>query len=87
MPISKTLHNAALLAVASEDCASVNMEWRELWLDIESYAIDESEARRRRRKLLDKANAIAGRVDVGLDEKLNDSCAEEATRTLVEKYA
>lgn len=85
--ISDYAKNSALLAVASEDCASVNTQWGELWLDIESYAIDESQARARRRELLDRLNAIASRVDVGLDEKLNESCSEDATKTLVEKYA
>ena len=85
--ISDYAKNSALLAVASEDCALVNTQWGELWLDIESYAIDESQARARRRELLDKVNAIAGRVDVSLDEKLNDSCEADAAKVLREKYA
>ena len=78
--------NSAMLTVASEECASVNTQWGELWLDIESYAIDESVARARRLDLLERLNTIAARIDVGLDEKLNDSCEADAERVLREKY-
>ena len=84
--ISDYAKNSAMLSVASEECALANTQWGELWLDIESYAIDESRARARRLELLDRLNTIAARVDVGLDEKLNDSCEADSERVLREKY-
>ena len=85
--VSNYAEDAAALSWVSVDCASLNMLWAELWLDIESYAIDEEEARSRQRELLHKFNAVAARIDVNLDEKTNEASAEEAEKVLREKYA
>ena len=79
--------DAVALSWVSVDCALLNAQWADLWLDIESYAIDEHEARSRQRELLYKFNAIASRIDVDLDEKTNEASAANAVKVLREKYA
>ena len=82
---------AAALSWVSVDCAALNLEWTDLWLDIESYVIDDEEARSRRRELLHKSNTIKTRIKVNLNQKLNEKLskvsAEEAMKVLNEKYA
>lgn len=85
--VSNYAEDAAALSWVSVDCAYLNVQWADLWLDIESYAIDEHEARSRQRELLHRFNVVASRIDVGLDEKINEASAEEAVRVLKEKYA
>ena len=84
---SNYAEDAAALSWVSVDCAALNMQWADLWLDIESYAIDEDEARSRQRQLLHRFNAIASRIDVNLDEKTNEVSAEDAEKVLRERYA
>ena len=79
--------DAVALSWVSVDCASLNAEWADLWLDIESFAIDEEEARSRQRELIRKFNTIAARIDVDLDEKTNEASAADAVKVLREKYA
>ena len=85
--VSSYAEDAAALSWVSVDCALLNTQWADLWLDIESYAIDEQEARSRQRELLQKFNTIAARIDVDLDEKMNEASAEEAEKVLRERYA
>ena len=33
--------NAAVLSLVTADCAMLKNEWDELWMDIETYAVDE----------------------------------------------
>ena len=79
--------SAAALSWVSVDCAALNSEWTDLWLKIESYGIDEQEVHSRRRELIRRFNTIATRIDVHLDEKINEASAEDAAKVLQEKYA
>ena len=79
--------DAVALSWVSVDCASLNAQWADLWLDIESFSIDEDEARSRQRDLIRKFNTIASRIDVDLDEKTNQASAADAVKVLSEKYA
>ena len=79
--------DAVALSWVSLDCALLNAQWADLWLDIESFAIDEDEARSRQRELIRKFNTVAARIDVDLDEKTNEISASEASEVLREKYA
>ena len=79
--------NAAVLTLVTADCAMLKNEWEELWMDIETYAVDESRARERRRDLERRLNIVAERTNVNLDESLNDSCEEEAFRVVKQRYA
>ena len=79
--------DAVALSWVSVDCALLNAQWADLWLDIESFAIDEEGARQRQRQLIGKFNAIAARIDVDLDEKTNEASAADAVEVLREKYA
>lgn len=78
--------DAVALSWVSVDCALLNAQWADLWLDIESFAIDEERARQRQRQLIGKFNTIAARIDVDLDEKMNEASAADAVEVLREKY-
>ena len=84
---SNYAEDAVALSWVSVDCASLNAEWSDLWLDIESFAIDEQEARSRQRELIRKFNTIAARIDVDLDDKTNEASAADAAKVLKRKYA
>ena len=79
--------NAAVLSLVTADCAMLKNEWDDLWMDIETYAVDESRARERQRDLERRLNVVAERTNVNLDESLNDSCEEEAFRVVEQRYA
>ena len=79
--------DAVALSWVSVDCTLLNAQWADLWLDIESFAIDEDEARLRQRELIRKFNTVAARIDVNWDEKTNKISALEAEEVLRKKYA
>ena len=84
--ISDYAKNAALLGSISADCSTLNNEWDELWLDIESYAVSEGEARSRRRTLISEFDSIDRRLEMSPNERLATSSAREAKKVLEEKY-
>ncbi len=84
---SNDAKNSAKLTVASEDCAILHIDWRSLWLDIETDAVEEYEARKRQRELLDRMNTIASRVELNQDEKRNVRAATEANEVMRGRYA
>ena len=84
--VSNYAEDAAALGWVSVDCALLNAQWADLWLDIESYAIDEREVRSRQRELLHRLNTVVARIDVDLDEEANEASAEDASKVLKEKY-
>lgn len=79
--------NAAVLTLVTADCALLKNEWDELWMDIETFAVDEPQARDRRRGLERRLSVVAERTNVNLDESLNDSCEEEAFKVVEQRYA
>ena len=84
---SNDAKNSAKLTVASEDCALLHIEWRSLWLDIETDNVEEHEARKRQRELLDRMNVVAARVELNQDEKRNVRSAAEANEVMGGRYA
>ena len=79
--------NAAVLTLVTADCALLKNEWDELWMDIETFAVDEPQARDRRRGLERRLSVVGERTNVNLDESLNDSCEEEAFKVVEQRYA
>ena len=79
--------NSAKLTVASEDSQLINTEWRSLWSDIETDQIEESEARRRQREILDRTNVVSARVEVNLDVQRNARYGDEAKEIMKGRYA
>ena len=78
--------NAAKLSVASEDSQLIHTDWRSLWSDIETDQIDENEARRKQRELLDRTNVVSARVEVNLDDKRNSRYGDEAKQVMRGRY-
>ena len=84
--ISNYARDAALLGSINADCSTLNDKWEDLWLDVESYAVSEGEARSRRRLLVSEFNSIERRIEMSTDEDLSASSAKEAKKALEEKY-
>ena len=85
--MSNYARKSAALDLATKDCQMMNTQWCELWMDIETCVIDESEARTRRWELMKRLQSIAARVDVDQNQRLNDSCKEDAKKVVMQKYA
>ena len=83
---SNDAKNSALLNVASDECAHLHTEWRFLWADIETDAVEERQVRERQRVLLDRMNLIAARTELKEDEKRNIRYAEEANEVMKGRY-
>ena len=84
--ISDYARNTALLGSISADCSTLNNKWEDLWLDVESYAVSEGEARSRRRLLISEFDSIERRIEMSTDEDLSAVSAKEAKKVLGEKY-
>ena len=84
--ISDYAKNAALLSSISADCLTLNYEWDELWLDVESYTVSEAAARSRRRRLISEFDSLERRIEMSPDEGLATRSAQAATKALEEKY-
>ena len=78
---------AAVLHAASLECAVLEIEWRELWTDVNAADAGESEARRRNRRLAGRIAAATGWADIPEDRKLNEVCARAAHEYLAARYA
>ena len=78
---------AAGLKSVHTDTAMLRNRWADLWRDIETHAISEEEARSRLRDLENMQTFIFGKVDVPLNDSLNDSCEAEAFRVVQDQYA
>ena len=78
---------AARLAIISEALAVINTDWRSLWVDIETYVIEETDARARQRTLLDQTNRFAALIELDHDDKLNEELESEAVNVMRGRYA
>ena len=90
--VSDYAKKAAVLHVISLECSALEVEWRELWADIndnESNTTD-AEARGKNRKLalrISEVTGWAGHADIREDRKLNEKCEETAYRVVADWYA
>ena len=78
---------AAVLHAVSLECSALEVEWRELWTDVNDADASECEARRRNRRLAQRIAAATGWADVPEDRKLNKECARAAHEYLADRYA
>ena len=81
---------AAILHTIGVECSALEIEWRELWADVNERDLDDAEARRRNRELERRiliATGRSGYADVREDRELNEKCEKDAYRVMVERYA
>lgn len=78
---------AAVLHAASLECGALEIEWRELWTDVNDANASECEARRRNRQLARRIATVKGWANIPEDRKLNEECARAAHEYLADRYA
>ena len=69
------------------DTSILYSQWHLLWLQIETQEIDEEQAVSRQQELLSRFDVIASRLNISIDDKLNEEVVEEADIVVKERYA
>lgn len=81
---------AAILHTVCSDCGELELDWQNLWLDMDNLDLEDAEVQLRNRKLNEKLRVITDRpgyINVRDDHKLNEECEEIAYRIMGERYA
>lgn len=83
---------AAVLHIISNECCALEIEWRELWAEINNLKTNIDDAKiMKKNKLLEKrmlaATERAGQADIRVNKKLNEKCAATAYKVMEQKYA
>lgn len=81
---------AVVLQQISMECSKLQNDWQELWDSIEAFDIEEEEARKRNAQLAHKIVDVTGRAgECGVREnpKINEKCADDTYKVMVERYA
>ena len=88
--ISDYAKKAAVLHAISLECSRLEIEWRELWADVNDHNADDAEVRRKNQLLARKVLEVtgwAGQADIREDQKLNEKCEDDAYRIIEDRYA
>ena len=81
---------AAVLHAISLECSALEIQWRELWADVNELDFDDAEARHQNRRLergIMEVTGRAGHADIREDRKLNEKCEDVAHKVIAERYA
>lgn len=79
----------AKLMYTKLESAALLLEWEELWLDIETYACSEEDARERNRNLLRQLNRTSTPVtsDLHVSDKVNREVSEHAYSDMALRFS
>lgn len=86
--VSDYAKKAAILHAISIECSAMEIEWQNLWLELEN--ISDAEARRENTRLSRRIADVtgwAGQADIRENRKLNEECEKAAYRVMAERYA
>ena len=64
----------------ASDYLRTAMKWGSLWKSVDAYEVEEQEARSRLRWIVEEENIFQHKIDVPLDEKVNEYAAKNANR-------
>ena len=81
---------AAVLHAVSLECSTLEIEWRELWADVNKRDLDDADARHKNQRLARRVLEVTGRAghaDIKEDRKLNEKCEKDAYRVMRDRYA
>ena len=81
---------AAVLHAIGRECGKLEVEWKDLWTNMNAGGVSDKRAMSINRELarqLLEATSWAGDADIREDRKLNEKCAEDAYKVMVEQYA
>ena len=87
--VANNARKAAVLHAISKECSLLEIEWRELWAEVNNHQSDDSAVREKNRRLarrLTKVTVWAGDADVRENRKLNEECESIAYKIMTEKY-
>lgn len=88
--VSNYAKKAAVLHAISLDCSLLDVEWRELWADVNNGHVSDAEARDKNYRLARRISEVtgwAGQADIGEDPRLNEECAKVAYKVMADRYA
>lgn len=88
--VSNYARKAAVLQAISLECSLLEVEWRELWADVNDGHVSDAEARDKNYRLARRISEVtgwAGQADIGEDSKLNEECAKVAYNAMADRYA
>ena len=88
--VSDYAKKAAVLHAVSIECSALEIEWCELWADVNDRDLDDAEARRKNQRLARRGLEVtgwAGHADIREDRKLNEECEQAAYRVMADRYA
>lgn len=81
---------AAVLHAIGRECGKLEVEWKNLWANMNAGSVSDKKAMSINQELarqLLEATLWAGDADIREDRKLNEKCAEDAYKVMVEHYA
>lgn len=86
--VSDYAKKAAILHAISIECSALEIEWQDLWLELENISDDDArlENTRLSRKIAN-VTAWAGQADIREDRRLNEECEKAAYRVMTDRYA
>ena len=79
----------AVLNSAKRECQDLETEWRQLWLDVDSTAVTDSNIRERNKELSRRLGraTIPMDVQVKVSEKINVATTADACKVTEDRYA
>lgn len=87
--VSNHSRKSAVLDIVSVECAGLEIEWENLWSEIEDEIIESVEARRRNKELSKRLMEITSLTvysQVKRDENLNEKSAQDAYTAIGDRY-
>ncbi len=81
---------AAVLHAIGRECGKLEVEWKNLWANMNAGSVGDKKAMSINQDLarqLLEVTSWAGDADIREDRKLNEKCAEDAYKVMVEQYA
>ena len=80
---------AKVLNLVSQECSSLENEYRDLWLAVENDELSDGEVRERinqiEKKMIDVTNRPSN-LKIKVDHKLNEKCAIETYKIMTDRY-
>lgn len=88
--VSNYARKSTVLHAISLECSLLEVEWRELWADINNDHLSDAEARDKNYRLARRISEVtgwAGQADIGESQRLNKKCAKVAYKVMADRYA
>ena len=87
--VANNARKAAVLHAISKECSLFEIEWMNLWAEVNGHQSEDSVVREKNRQLarrLTEVTVWAGDADIRENSKLNEECESIAYKIMSEKY-